>query len=267
MPRKRKTEGDRFNNPFPRHLRELMEKHNTSQQMLGDFLERSRQAIGFYCDGTAAPDIDTLAKIADYFDVSADYLLGRTDDPSRHPSAVDDLGISQISTQWIHQLGLRTGDHIDLFNYLLESEVFHYLFQDLLDYYSAATAQSIYDDLFYAAFMEDGYTVHTKSVVDRFDAAIYDAVKMKTVDFQLPEKVRFYLKNVIDLDRGNEGFQFASGDQFLGTEGLSATDIPSFRAQRKFSALLNCLGQDARKFFAPESLMEIANKFKDENQL
>lgn len=37
-----------------------------------------------YETGERTPDTDTLIKLADYFDVSTDYLLGRTDDPKRY---------------------------------------------------------------------------------------------------------------------------------------------------------------------------------------
>ncbi len=33
--------------------------------------------------GTARPKLDTVIKIADFFDVSTDYLLGRSDNPAR----------------------------------------------------------------------------------------------------------------------------------------------------------------------------------------
>ena len=32
----------------------------------------------------SSPSVDKIYKIADYFDVSVDYLLGRTDNPDSH---------------------------------------------------------------------------------------------------------------------------------------------------------------------------------------
>lgn len=34
--------------------------------------------------GTTLPTVTVLIAIADYFDVSLDYLVGRSDDPARH---------------------------------------------------------------------------------------------------------------------------------------------------------------------------------------
>ncbi|NBK18451.1 helix-turn-helix transcriptional regulator [Anaerotruncus sp. 1XD42-93] len=38
----------------------------------------------YYETGQRKPDSDTLIALADYFDVSLDYLVGRSDDPARH---------------------------------------------------------------------------------------------------------------------------------------------------------------------------------------
>lgn len=38
----------------------------------------------------ASPKSDRLEKVADYFDVSVDYLLGRTDDPQFNPKSIED---------------------------------------------------------------------------------------------------------------------------------------------------------------------------------
>lgn len=41
--------------------------------------------------------IEYLNCFADFYGVTTDYLLGRTDDPSPHPSAVDELGLSNYA--------------------------------------------------------------------------------------------------------------------------------------------------------------------------
>lgn len=79
MPRKRKEHPDRWNDPFPRRLRQLLEEHDLSHQVFGDYLGVARQSVGNYCDGSVSPSTDTLMKVADYFSVSVDYLLGRTE--------------------------------------------------------------------------------------------------------------------------------------------------------------------------------------------
>lgn len=82
MPRKKYVTTDSYNKAFPQRLRYLMEKQNVTQQELGNSLQKTRQAIGYYADGSSSPDWETLAKIAKYFKVSTDYLLGLTDTPT-----------------------------------------------------------------------------------------------------------------------------------------------------------------------------------------
>lgn len=95
MPRKRnelKEQNDNYNKAFPTAMRELMKK--TTQAELAGYLSKTRQAITYYCDGSSSPDWETLVKIADYFDVSTDWLLGRAPDPARTPCAAEELGLS-----------------------------------------------------------------------------------------------------------------------------------------------------------------------------
>lgn len=75
---RKKKEVD-YNSPFAARLRDLLAKTKTTQPMLAEAIGVSRQAIGQWKDGNTLPDIVSLGKIADYFNVSADYLLGRTE--------------------------------------------------------------------------------------------------------------------------------------------------------------------------------------------
>lgn len=61
-------------------LRELRHNKNLSQADVAEFLRISRQAYNFYETGKREPDNETLQKLASFFDVSTDYLLGRTDE-------------------------------------------------------------------------------------------------------------------------------------------------------------------------------------------
>ena len=65
-------------------LKELRKQQNISQLKLAMDLQLNQNAISRYETGVREADYSTLIKIADYFDVSIDYLLERTDNPSRY---------------------------------------------------------------------------------------------------------------------------------------------------------------------------------------
>jgi transcriptional regulator with XRE-family HTH domain len=66
---------------FRERLRSLRESKDLTQSALGEILNVSKQTISNYENGVSSPDQDSLSRLADYFNVSTDYLLGRTDDP------------------------------------------------------------------------------------------------------------------------------------------------------------------------------------------
>ncbi|MDF8369896.1 helix-turn-helix transcriptional regulator [Weissella paramesenteroides] len=57
-------------------LKELRKAKGLSQQQLADEFETNRQNISLYEKGDREPNIATLIKLANYFDVSVDYLIG-----------------------------------------------------------------------------------------------------------------------------------------------------------------------------------------------
>lgn len=64
-------------------LKELRKKRNISQIKLALDLDMTQNTVSRYETGKREADYQTLIKIADYFDVSIDYLLERTDDEKR----------------------------------------------------------------------------------------------------------------------------------------------------------------------------------------
>ncbi len=64
-------------------LKFLREKKGLTQQRLAIELNMNQNTVSRYESGKRQADYATLIKIADYFDVSLDYLLERTDNPSR----------------------------------------------------------------------------------------------------------------------------------------------------------------------------------------
>ncbi len=64
---------------FPERLTELREGANLSRQQLADILGVSRASLEYYEKGKRTPDIDVLYKVSEYFNVTSDYLIGRTD--------------------------------------------------------------------------------------------------------------------------------------------------------------------------------------------
>lgn len=65
---------------FGNKLKQLRENKNLKQADLAALLNVSPSTVAMYEQNNRKPDHDTLVSIADFFEVSADYLLGRTDD-------------------------------------------------------------------------------------------------------------------------------------------------------------------------------------------
>ena len=62
-------------------LKELRKKKGISQLRLATDLNTTQNTISRYETGEREPGISELIKIADYFNVSVDYLIGRTENP------------------------------------------------------------------------------------------------------------------------------------------------------------------------------------------
>jgi len=64
-------------------LRELRKSKNLKREELGEIIGLGPRIITFYETNDRDPSLKVLIALADYFDVSLDYLVGRSDDPAR----------------------------------------------------------------------------------------------------------------------------------------------------------------------------------------
>ncbi len=62
-----------------KNLRLLREEKGLSQQALAEMLNISQQAVFKYEKSSNEPDISTLIKLANIFEVTVDYLIGNTE--------------------------------------------------------------------------------------------------------------------------------------------------------------------------------------------
>ncbi len=76
--------------PFGKRLRKLRMKHKFTQQKTADILGVTMSSYQKYEQNERFPSYETLIKIADIFDVSTDYLLGRDDYLKSHEVPVDE---------------------------------------------------------------------------------------------------------------------------------------------------------------------------------
>ena len=66
-------------NKFAEQVNTLRREFNLSRAQLAEKLNVSVRLISYWENGQRECDFDMLIKLADFFEVSVDYLLGRTD--------------------------------------------------------------------------------------------------------------------------------------------------------------------------------------------
>lgn len=83
------------------NLKLLRKEYGVSQQLLADVLGVSQQSVNQYENHSTEPDLATLTQMADYFNTSIDFIVGRTQE--RKPG---DVAVPfQLSTEEAKMLG------------------------------------------------------------------------------------------------------------------------------------------------------------------
>lgn len=68
---------------YYQRLKDLREDHDLSQTDIAKILETTRQQVSKWETGTQMMGIDKYIKLAKYYNVSVDYLLGLIDSPRK----------------------------------------------------------------------------------------------------------------------------------------------------------------------------------------
>ncbi len=91
-------------------LAELRSARGLTQQQLADLTGLTRGRLNNYEQGTREPDLVTLQSLADFFDVTTDYLLGRSD-----PTA-------EAAAETMSKIDQALGEDPDLLAFWLETK-------------------------------------------------------------------------------------------------------------------------------------------------
>lgn len=130
-----------YKEEFSKRLIWLREQKGLTQQQLADKLQITRQSLSLYEKAERTINIDLLAKIADCFDVSTDYLMGRTDVASMNEDlqiACKVTGLSEPVIEHINYLSKFTDDNY--FTSVLEQLILgldHLILYSVEDYHIA----------------------------------------------------------------------------------------------------------------------------------
>ncbi len=84
-------------------IADLRKEHNISQKNLAELLGVAQNTLSYWERGMYEPDLVSLKKIADFFEVSVDYLLGTTEDLYDYDKDPEDLLSRDVPLDLLHE--------------------------------------------------------------------------------------------------------------------------------------------------------------------
>ena len=66
---------------FHSRFNQLLEERKVSTYKISQDTDLGQSLLGYWRRGEKSPTLENAIKLADYFDVSLDYLVGRSDEP------------------------------------------------------------------------------------------------------------------------------------------------------------------------------------------
>ncbi|SDO86722.1 helix-turn-helix domain-containing protein [Clostridium gasigenes] len=85
---------------FGDQLKQLRKTKGLTQQQLADKFYLNKSSVSRYENNTQLPENELLQKIADFFNVSIDYLLGRNENSTNFFNGSTDLTIPMTEVEW-----------------------------------------------------------------------------------------------------------------------------------------------------------------------
>ena len=116
---------------FGKRLKELRKEHGYTIEQFADMVGISKSTLGYYENYKRMPDIEILARIANVLNVSADYLIGRTNTTDRKgklKTVCDFTGLSDQAAEYLSEL-VENRDYAKL-------SVINHLFKELCEDYA-----------------------------------------------------------------------------------------------------------------------------------
>ena len=208
MGRVKKNTADGYDSSFATRLRELMETPDISQAKVAEHVGVTRQAISSYSLGTSVPDIDKLVRIAEFFNVSTEYLLGRTEikkvDATKQAAAEYlDLSEEAIDAIRLLRFGSMEQNFINDFKLTAQMEPLADIFSAWLE---AVDLSKLLSDLYRAVRVCMEYSQRGKHP-ERYELntedkkAIRDVQDMGYVVLSLSEQLDFYTQSAEEVFR------------------------------------------------------------------
>lgn len=225
---------------FAHRLENLIEINNITANALARNTGIPQSAISNYlkpckdidCENGRLPDCATIRVLANYFSVSADYLLGITRDPNIKKSAVDELGLPPETVNFLHDLAekRKSGKILDysfvntlyVFLSLIDSTDGLMLFHAMKRYIDAVQAQKIINEI--AEKQDPLWELHGKEIRSVYsqndilnmkpEKDLYHAIEERINTNIDPEGVRYVLRahcQLADRDSKKELLAYLSG--------------------------------------------------------
>ncbi|MED9903574.1 MAG: helix-turn-helix transcriptional regulator [Lachnospiraceae bacterium] len=134
---------------FAQRLKQLRTERQVSQSELATVLNISNRTISMYEQGNSEPNVETLIKIANYFNVTTDYLIGLSEGKTTDLQKLyEEIGLSEASIDYLKMLTTFKNEHsnptvlklspLDCIDFCLSNYINEYsLFDSIYSYFLA----------------------------------------------------------------------------------------------------------------------------------
>lgn len=180
---------DKKISPLGQKIDELREIHDITKKELCAAININKNTLTNIEDGVL-PNCDTLMKIADFFEVSTDYLLGYTDVKERVTKDIDNLHLSEPARTIL----TASKEYGHLVSLLLENSSFRHLLMEIGAYYNSCAGELTDVNAHIKSVAEgkiDTIKAGSEKPADEYDIKMYDELSAKVPDIDKNKLTQF----------------------------------------------------------------------------
>lgn len=245
----KKAIGNRINSALA--LRKMKQKE------LANSLGVTANTISYFCSGSRSPNLAQIIQISKTLNVTTDYLLGLSNDPSPTPSAVDELGLPEKAISYF--AGLQHSQNAELAETvyrIMENDELPALLFQINIYIAAIKAESIFKAIEEKERNKYLLEKDTDILSEKVDNQLSQAQSEKLFDFEDELEKRIIHKTIEIAKSGKYGemvsnslkahcqqYGYHSSDKEFrlfstGVHGTSLVDLSKYNVSESLSKLL-----------------------------